>query len=221
MIKKYWASGALALTSISYGQTPPSWWITRGVLSGQADDYAAANIGQLKFVAAKASIELNAQLSGGAGTAITAMVTDWGNAPASGVVRDDYAVLTLGQLKAVSAMFYDRLAQYGYTGGPLIGLNRYPWTGGSADDYAVANLGQVKYVFSFFAVGYSFNAARADWDLDYLPDVWETAYGLSTAANDTAGDGDGDGLNNLTEYKIGTNPIFRDTTALGLEVYTP
>jgi hypothetical protein len=65
------------------------------------------------------------------------------------------------------------------------------------------------------------NPAKVDWDLDYLPDVWETAYGFSTGSNDASGNGDGDTSSALAEYKAGTNPLFRDTNALGLEIYTP
>jgi hypothetical protein len=95
------------------------------------DDYAVANVGQLKQMATKAAAELNANLPGGAttgtaaGAAVNALIAQWNTAPASNVVRDDYAVLTLGQLKAVAQVFYDQLIAVGYT-------NAYPWGNGAA-----------------------------------------------------------------------------------------
>jgi hypothetical protein len=46
-----------------------------------------------------------------------------------------------------------------------------------------------------------------DADADGLPDVWETAHGLSAAdAADAVLDSDGDGQSNLGEYRSGTSP---------------
>lgn len=55
-----------------------------------------------------------------------------------------------------------------------------------------------------------------DADDDGLPDDWETQMGLNatTAANGMGqfGDPDGDGVNNLTEYQFGGNPMLFDGT---------
>ena len=57
-----------------------------------------------------------------------------------------------------------------------------------------------------------------DLDSDFLPDAWEEANGLDPADNGLvkAGDGqygdlDGDGLDNLTEFQLGTRPDLADT----------
>src|ERR1041385_8014900 len=85
---------ALLLGSFAVLAAPPAWWAQRGVLSGQpADDYAVANVGQLKHIAAMAAAELNARLPGGAGAEINALVAAWNAAPAAGVVRDDFAAV--------------------------------------------------------------------------------------------------------------------------------
>ncbi|RYD34734.1 MAG: hypothetical protein EOP85_19575 [Verrucomicrobiaceae bacterium] len=45
-----------------------------------------------------------------------------------------------------------------------------------------------------------------DTDSDGLPDAWETTYGFPIGQNNAAGDADGDGLTNLQEYQLGTDP---------------
>jgi hypothetical protein len=93
----------------------------------------------MKHVAQQAYLELEAKLAGGAGSAVSNLVTGF-----SVMTTNNYAPVNLGQLKYVAKPFYDRLIFSGYT-------NSYPWTPTLADDknYALANLGQLKYVFSF------------------------------------------------------------------------
>lgn len=70
----------------------------------------------------------------------------------------------------------------------------------------------------------SYGLEAADSDDDYLPDSWETQYGLSTTDNgltDRAhegenGDFDEDGLNNRLEYLAGTDPSNADTDGDGI-----
>jgi F5/8 type C domain/Bacterial TSP3 repeat/PA14 domain len=64
-----------------------------------------------------------------------------------------------------------------------------------------------------------------DLDDDYLPDAWETLYGLNPNDNgrlDLAkqgewGDFDSDGINNREEYVLGANPANADTDGDGLK----
>ena len=60
---------AIALIPLLLYGSAPSWWSQRGVLvqNASADDYAAANQGQLKNVAKAAVAEMDAKLEGGAG----------------------------------------------------------------------------------------------------------------------------------------------------------
>lgn len=70
----------------------------------------------------------------------------------------------------------------------------------------------------------SYGKEMEDADDDYLPDAWETQYGLSTTDNgltDRAhegenGDFDEDGLNNRLEYLAGTDPTNADTDGDGI-----
>ncbi len=64
----------------------------------------------------------------------------------------------------------------------------------------------------------------ADADDDYLPDAWETTAGLSPTLNGRTdrkqgqnGDFDADGLSNLEEYQLGTNPKLADTDGDGVK----
>ncbi|WP_395751778.1 hypothetical protein [Prosthecobacter sp.] len=180
----------------------PGWWTTRNVLrsSSFTDDYALANLGQLKTIARKAADEMNSTLLPiGADTTITNMIAQW-TTPPNGVIRDDFAVLTLGQLKTVARPFYDRLAAVG-----SILPNTYPWTGINADDYALVNIGQLKTVFAFdlsaTAIHKAFNA-------------WAQQYFGSTSV-DIDDDSDFDGLTNLEEMQASTDPTRRDTDGDG------
>lgn len=57
-----------------------------------------------------------------------------------------------------------------------------------------------------------------DHDEDGMPTAWELFYGFnSTDPGDAAQDADGDGLTNLEEYQIGTNPLLIDSSGDGVD----
>lgn len=233
----------------------PSWWFSREVVKQippgseapswptnypEANDYAAANIGQLKVVASAAFDELSANLPGGAGPNVTAIIKRWyqlepingqpaspddpssafhldpngKRVPLASANTNDFAAVNLGQLKAVAKPFYDRLiAAHSATS--------YPWTNTGANDYAAANLGQLKRVFSF-----ELQAVNVDTDLNGIPDWWELQYFGYIGVDPNALAPSGDGLSILQKYQRGKDPdLFEDVpldeqSPIRLIVYT-
>jgi hypothetical protein len=190
----------------------PTWW-SNVIDTNAPNDFAPATQGQLKWIATNAFVEMESNLSGGAGPYVRELVAGFS-------ASNNFYALNLGQLKCTAASFYDRLIAVGYT-------NSYPWTMNTTlddSDFAVANLGQLKNVFGF--------DLAADSDSDGLPDWWEQYYGLDPfddgsvdPANGPDGDPDGDGFTNLEEYQFGMNPITAAVTdtngAVSLVIYTP
>lgn len=60
--------------------------------------------------------------------------------------------------------------------------------------------------------GSAFRAFAGDTDGDGMPDSWETANGLSPLVNDAQLDPDNDGVSNLMEFYLGTNPHVGNST---------
>lgn len=201
----------LALSLGFAAAAPPAWWATRGIVDNNAaaDDFAAANVGQLKTLAKKAADEMDTVLpGGGAGTALHALVTTWQQPPASGVTRDDFAALNVGQAKSVAKLFYDRLAVFGAGTSGV-----YPWTGAAADDYALVNVGQLKTLFAF-AVPHD---SGLDSDGDGLTDMAERGFGQGLNPLDP--DTDDDLLLDNEEIQYGLNPSVNETTTLPSVVF--
>lgn len=201
----------LTACTIVLQAVPPAWWLQRGVTipNASANDYAAVNMGQLRHIAKQAVYEMNATLPGGAGPLLNEIVASW---TPEAVVGTNYAAVNHGQLKTLARKFYDRLAEVGYSGPPLLTGQSYPWTADTADDdnYAIANIGQVKRIFSF-APGLV--VLSNDEDGDGITNGYELANGLNPLVADGGGDIDSDGLSNLTEFQEGTAANNADRTA--------
>ncbi|HAL71987.1 MAG TPA: hypothetical protein DCP71_09480 [Verrucomicrobiales bacterium] len=123
----------------------PQWWAQRGVIAPDKarDDFAAINQGQLKNLAAKAVAEMNAKLTGGAGTALNQRVASWSTNTAQ---ADDFAGVNIGQAKAVARPVYERLL----AAGAITALPSWITApAASNQDFAAANIGQVKNLFAF------------------------------------------------------------------------
>lgn len=200
---------SMALAVLAHAAAP-SWWTAQGVHNGRAaNDYAVANLGQLKRMARAARDELVAKghFTLVQTNAINTMVDTWSTSSGN---AQDYAPANLGQLKAVAAPFYELLDQ------------DLPWEGAAVapNDYAVANIGQLKAVFSFAI-------PSGDTDTDGIPDDWETTH-FGSLTRDLGLDTDGDGVSDHDEWTVGTNPRdwrshpgAADEAAVLLSVYTP
>ncbi len=189
----------------SFAETPPdpAWWQAWDVLNPEElnNDFAAVNMGQLKWMAWQAAGYLSDNLPTGAGMELRATLSAW--------FDDDfnYAAVTVGQLKHVGSLYYDCLITNGFA-------HVYPWTFSPYEsDFAVANVGQVKHVFSFVVDD------APDFDGDGLPDWWEMQI-INADPFDIIeiiehvlpdDDFDGDGISNADEYRFGTDPTDPDS----------
>lgn len=196
----------LALGAATARAQAPSWWSARGVLTNSAAaDYAPLTLGQLKWMATNAYVELNTSLSGlgGAGTNVQSLVFGF-------AATNNAQVANVGQLKQVAVAYYDRLIAVGYA-------TNYPWSGSTTDDVdrAVANLGQLKNLFSF-DIG-------TDADGDGLANWRETGTGSyigpsNTGSSSTNSDSDGDGLSDGVEVSGRTDPNLSDRIAPTIQI---
>lgn len=224
--------------------TFPDWWFERDIIARipaqaanpspvypthypAADDFSVANIGQFKKVATAAAEELNAKLPApGAGSEINALVASWIAAPGPSVVRDDFAALNEGQLKAVAKLFYDRLLSVGQPPSFVSFAEPYPWSISASDDdaFALVNLGQVKRAFSFIVISPAEveDPYLKDSDGDGIPDGWEIEQGLDPFDSADADNMSG-GQTYLQIYtgSLGIDADPLQANSLGLVVYSP
>ena len=189
----------LVLSAMALSASEPAWWGVRGVIDTNRppQDFAAANQGQAKHFAYQAYLEMEESLPGGAGSAISSLVNGFTG-------QGNYAPVSLGQLKALTQPFYDRLVAVG-------AATDYPWVGSTQPpaDFALANIGQMKMLFSF--------DPGWDTDEDGMPDAWESFYGLNPDDSaDAEEDADDDGLVNVEEFHYQSNPGEFDTDGDGM-----
>lgn len=205
---------------------PPAWWSagTPPVIdpAATANNHGVANIGQAKWMAKKALDALRA-VDIIAANLVEAdlvgpgkIIASW-DAPVDAAGQAaQRAPLLVGQLKALSAPFYDRLHTFNevWLAGQRtlnetsVPSTHYPWTAATTDDAnkAVANIGQLKAVFSL----------RFETLPPRIPDSWWIHYFGSVGLFGPNDDPDGDGLTNIQEYEKGTSPVDIDTDHDGI-----
>lgn len=194
---------------------PPAWWAAQGVTTAQpADDFGAANVGQLKHIVKGAIAELNLRFpgQGGAGTTLTTLLASW-TTPVP-PTADDFGQLNSGQFKSICTPLYDRFVALNLVPAVVAAPHPYPWTGTTMDDddFSLVTVGQIKRAFDF-------DFLNTDRDADGLNDFLELAYMKTSPSSadsdgDTIPDGfedaDGDGILNLDEALLGLNPEVSD-----------
>lgn len=200
----------VAFAFVALAQPQPNWWSARGVIRPdvEPDDFAIANLGQVKQFARAAVLEFEAKLPGGAGIALHQKVAAWDNPIDS---PDDYAVVTHGQLKHLLDAFYARLESVRATMAPDWPAVVAPWAGGatglaSARNTAVANIGQVKNAFAGLEGD---RASRSLLNEAGTPSA-PNRFGLGWLR-----DSDGDGVSDAQELAVGTDPL--NASSLGTE----
>jgi uncharacterized protein (DUF1800 family) len=168
----------------------PPWWFECGVTDDllnttkEVDNKLAVTQGQLKNFATAAYVHMELHLHGGAGAALRTLVQSWKD-PVTGLPKKDglgsntrhFEPATQGQLKSLTGLFLNRLAEVGYMKKDSAITNAtvalFPWKqrqaqGHQANPNAVANIGMVKSLFSW--------DLQKDKDTDGLPDWWEVKY---------------------------------------------
>ena len=207
----------------------PAWWYhpadpASGVIDATAptfnqDNAALLSEGQLWNLAEHGIAELDRSLAplGGAGFTLEDF-REAGKPPAY------LSPALIGQLKQVSAKFFDRFAAVGFgPGSPgwpadlsLNSVTGYPWPQNQTPaNHALANLGQAKHLFAWDPAPWITAVMATDADPDGpdgLPDFWERYYfgGLEITGAD---DPDGDGLSALDEYRSHLSPLIADELA--------
>lgn len=216
----------------------PAWWAERGVMNGEAqNNFGPVNIGQAKWMVTQAHAEMEAKVPGGAGFDLTDLFPAPPQNPDQAWYDAQKKPLNIGQLKALSTPFFDRLhaldsawltnqmqingikSPYGQDF-PWYADQKYPWDADTpvAENFKPANIGQLKAMFSF-------DFPSLDTDSDGLLDSWEMAL-INANPNDPyetladvtpSADPDGDSVTNAQEYENGTDPLEGELTWQSVE----
>lgn len=96
-----------------------------------------------------------------------------------------------------------------------------PVLGISSVSYAFESLSAVRIIAEFVSPGRG-GAGLPDIDKDGMPDEWEEKYGFDPGDPDDAYlDTDNDGINNLEEFRLDTNPIISNSGITAIITATP
>jgi len=190
-------------------------------------NYAALNIGQLKYVAQKFYDRLSTTFDGtvnwnniiliSGGTDSSNHKYPWGamsNPPTQSQIEENYTVANVGQIKflfswSVSEIEEEQSAVDSNDNG-VPDSWELEYFGELVTHINADHDGDGLSTMDEFLLGS--NPTLTDTDGDGIPDLWEHTFGLNLLdANDANEDKDNDGLTNLEEFQYGTNPNYSDT----------
>jgi len=231
----FFGSALIVSGTFHAGEIPesyPSWWLEYSIINFQTENLqnqSSINQGQAKFFTQQAIQYLDDRLSkiGGAGFTLTESLDTSKQAA-------HYSPLNLGQLKNLTAPFYQRFEEIGFSplspGWPTtlhlvdpveqdLSPN-YPWLSDTGtQNLNHAKIGEVKHLFSWNLDLW----LAVDSEPDGLPDYWEKwvvdldPFDALVSIADVLPDDDGDGdeLDMEEEFHAGTNPLLNDTDGDG------
>jgi hypothetical protein len=242
----FWLGVALlpiAMLADPPAPTYPQWWLDYGLAGAQPpapgntttysswvqQNYAPANLGQLKNFATQANNYLQTWLGSDSNSTVQSDLSAI-NTTVSGFSTNatiNYAPANLGQVKNLAKPIYDLLNAIGYdTQAQLnylmygnVSLTTwwysYPWNPGDDNsvNYAPINLGQLKLVFSFDLSSTLFSSGSS---ADYITEFDESMLGgnpnsLTSGVPDT----DGAATGNDSTHAFPLDPAFSTIPSLG------
>jgi len=145
------------VTATALAQVVPSWWYTRNIFKPNStpDDYAAINQGQLMNLARAAILEMNERLPAAVHPrldSLNQLLLSWLNPEGGNLNRDDYQVVTVGQLKELGSEFFHALEEVRVELAPGWQAIGVPWHQNHPQDLApldeIVNIGQAKELFA-------------------------------------------------------------------------
>jgi hypothetical protein len=139
---------AVAVVGVAALVAAPSWWASYGLSEPASSTAASAalNRGGLRNLAVRAAAALDDALDSGLGDELEAFVDDLAPAYSGGIwfaspQSDDDAGVSVAELRAVAALFYDRLIEEGLAAD-------YPWEEDDGGDDP-ATVGDAAALFNF------------------------------------------------------------------------
>lgn len=227
LIASAWLSADIAPGEAGWPAEYPAWWYNtadpaNGVINAtlpvlNQDNDAVANLGQAKHVAQVVYQIMESTKNGSAGPTIREMILHFSRA-----VENNDVPLNIGQLKALSAPFYDVMHDQDFlitlSDNTVIPKGTYPWNQTITEsNFNAAKIGQLKHVFSFDLKNWKLGSPTWDkisdeWKLRAINDPKKIFYDPNNKINNLSKflpdeDYDGDGLSNYQEFLDGTDPI--------------
>jgi len=213
----------------------PLWWSAGSPPAinpaAEPNNHGVANIGQAKWMAKNALAALREQLPDVAEEVEAELVgadkaiRSWDAPVTPEEQTKQRSPLLIGQLKAISAPFYNHLhdgqpvwlSQELIANGTSHAGTHLPWSETTTDDNnkGVATIGQLKAVFSLRFESIEISNLD-DTDNDGMSDAWELLH-FGDLLRDGTDDYDNDGVMDLEEFESGSDPADSSSNSRALQ----